>query len=270
MWPVSSPILHHLLVGDETAPNQLFVLPGIYGAGRNWATFARGLTERRPDWGVILVDLRLHGHSQGFVGPHTLSSCVHDLVMLARHLRGGPRAILGHSFGGKVALMSGPALHPEQVWVIDSTPSRRSPGGSAYRMLQILRRLPQKFESRGDAVEALESEGLAVDVAHWMGTNLELADGRYRWRFDLADMEELLDDFFRRDLWDVVERPPEPTGIHFVRGSESDVMPISEYIRARELAATGHVSVHEIHGGHWLHHDNPEDLLALVANCLPA
>jgi len=270
MCPVPSPILHHLFVGEETAPNRMFILPGIYGAGRNWATFARDLARRRPDWGLILVDLRLHGHSQGFEPPHTLSSCVHDLIMLARHLGAAPNAILGHSFGGKVALMSGASLHPDQIWVIDSTPSRRSPGGSAYRMLQILRRLPQEFESRGDAVEALESEGLAVEVAHWMGTNLELVDGGLRWRFDLADMEELLDDFFRRDLWDVVERPPEPTAIHFVRGSESDVMPISEYMRARELAATGHVFVHEIHGGHWLHQDNPEGLLALVAESLPA
>ena len=246
------------------------MLPGIYGAGRNWATFARDLTGRRPDWGVILVDLRLHGHSQGFEPPHTLSSCVHDLVMLARHLGDAPGAILGHSFGGKVALMSGAALHPDQVWVIDSTPSRTSPGGSAYRMLQVLRRLPQEFASRRDAVEALRREGLAVDVAHWMATNLELAADRYRWRFDLDDMEELLDDFFRRDLWDVVERPPDPTRIHFVRGSESDVMSSSEYLRARELGAMERVFVHEIHGGHWLHRDNPEALLALVAKNLPA
>jgi len=270
MCPVPSPILHHLFVGDDAAPNRMLVLPGIYGAGRNWATFARGLTIRRPEWGVILIDLRLHGHSQRFPTPHTLSNCVHDLVVLAHHLGVRVGAVLGHSFGGKVALMSAVALHPKQVWVIDSTPSRRTPGGSAYRMLQILRRLPRTFESRREAVETLRGEGYAADVAQWMGTNLESTGGRCRWRFDLDEMEELLDDFFRRDLWDVVESPPEPTRIHFVRASESDAMPLSEYTRAREAGGHGRVSVHELHGGHWLHQDNPEGLLALVAEQLAA
>lgn len=265
---MSSRVLHHISVGDRDAPNRLLVLHGIYGAGRNWATFARGVIQRRPDWTVILVDLRLHGQSQGFEPPHTLSSCVDDLVVLTRHLGVVPTAVLGHSFGGKVALMSSLALHPGQVWVIESTPSRRSPGGTAYRMVRILRRLPSEFEARGHAVEALEREGLAAPVAHWMATNLELTDGCYRWRFDLGDMEALLKDFFRRDLWDIVEDPPPSTRIHFVRGSESDVMRTSEYARIREREVEGRVFAHEVRGGHWLHQDNPEDLLEVVATGL--
>ena len=258
-------MLHHLYIGDENASRRLFVLHGIYGAGRNWATFARDLSAARPEWGANLVDLRLHGHSRGFEPPHTLSSCVHDLVELAADIGERPDAIMGHSFGGKVALMAGAALGPEQVWVIDSTPSKRSPGGSAVRMLQALHGLPDRFPSRAAAVEALEVDGFASPVAHWMGTNLELVGGAFVWRFSRADMEELLDDFFRRDLWDVVGSPPTGTDIHFVRASESDVMPPEELQRVRD-SPSARVHAHEIHGGHWLHQDNPSDLLALVAS----
>jgi len=243
------------------------VLHGIYGAGRNWATFARDLVADRPDWAVILADLRLHGHSQGFEPPHTLAACVHDLVELVDRLGAPADALLGHSFGGKVALMATPALRPLQTWAIDSTPSRRSPGGSAVRMLGILERLPPAFERRSDAVHALEGAGLAPHVARWMATNLERADGEYRWRFDLAGIRSLLDDFFRRDLWDVVEEPPRPTEVHVVRATESDVLEPTELERVR--AVGGRTEAHELHGGHWLHQDNPQGLIGLVASRLP-
>lgn len=252
----------------------MFVLHGIYGAGRNWASFAREIAAARPDWGFVLVDLRLHGHSRGFEPPHVLASCVHDLVVLAEALSVSPDAILGHSFGGKVALMATPALHPAQVWVIDSTPSRSTPGGGAVRMLQILRRLPDHFASRTEAVGALVAERLATPVAHWMATNLELVDGRFRWRFDAADMEALLDDFFRRDLWDVLEQPPAGSTVHVVRASESDILTENELARIRALESPPEggrtrVRAHELHGGHWLHQDNPEGLRDLILSELP-
>lgn len=266
---MNRPVLHHHAVADGDPDRWLHVLHGIYGAGRNWATVARRLHAERPDWGVILVDLRLHGHSQGFAPPHTLSACVHDLVELAGHLSHRPEAVLGHSFGGKVALMAAAALHPAQVWVVDSTPSRRTPGGSAVRMLEALKRLPDRFADREAAIEALEREGVARHVAQWMATNLVRAERGYEWRFDLAGLEALLDDFFRRDLWDVVETPPDDTTIHVVRATGSDVIGEGEMERFRHAGASGRVSVHELHGGHWLNVDDPDGLLRLLVAELP-
>jgi len=259
--------LHHHVVG-EGAEKWLYVLHGIYGAGRNWATFARAVVEERHEWGAVLVDLRLHGHSLEFEPPHTLAACVHDLVELARLTGRPPAAVLGHSFGGKVALMAASALGPSQVWVIDSTPSRRTPGGSAQRMLRILERHPGPFETRAEAIAVLEAEGWSAHVAQWMATNLVSSERGYVWRFDLAGIASLLEDFFRRDLWDVVEAPPGGTEVHLVRASESDVMPAAELERARALVS-GRTFGHELHGGHWLHVDNPGGLLALVAGRLP-
>lgn len=266
---MARPTLHHHEIAHGDPSRWMYVLHGIYGAGRNWATLARSLVDARPDWGVILVDLRLHGHSLDFEPPHTLAACAHDLVALADARESSPDAILGHSFGGKVALMAAAGLHPGQVWVIDSTPSKRTPGGSAVRMLGVLRRLPDRFPDRAAGVEALEDEGLASHVAGWMATNLVPAGdgGGYRWRFDLAGLEELLSDFFRRDLWDVVEAPPDGTSVHLVRAAGSDVLSVAELERARRAGPRVHA--HELAGGHWLHVDNPADLLELLTHALP-
>ncbi|MFW6331186.1 MAG: alpha/beta fold hydrolase, partial [Gemmatimonadota bacterium] len=91
------------VVAEGEHPGQwLAVLHGIYGAGRNWASVARALVGARPGWGAVLVDLREHGESVGFEPPHTLESTAADLD----GLEAGPvEAVLGHSFGGKIALL---------------------------------------------------------------------------------------------------------------------------------------------------------------------
>ncbi len=165
--------------------------------------------------------------------------------------------------------MSVASLAPAQVWVIDSTPSKRTPGGAALRMLQILKRHQGPFAGRGDAVAVLETEGFAIHVAHWMATNLVAGPDGYRWRFDPADIESLLDDFFRRDLWDVVESPTPTSEIRLVRASESDVVTADEVDRFERAGADGRVMAHQLHGGHWLHVDNPNGLIELVSRGLP-
>ena len=77
------PILHHELVQPPgTSPDAwLYLLPGIYGAGRNWGSVMRRWVQERPDWGAVLIDLRGHGASQGFSPPHTLESAAADLIV---------------------------------------------------------------------------------------------------------------------------------------------------------------------------------------------
>lgn len=262
----------HILAHDRvTAPGAepgrwLFLLHGIYGMGRNWGSIARRVVASRPDWGAVLVDLREHGGSKGFEPPHTLVAAARDVHELTRSLGVRADAILGHSFGGKVALEY-LRQHPDrlrQLWVIDSTPAPREPGGSAWAMLRILRSLPDVFASRSDVVAALERSGVATPIASWMATNLAHRPDGYRWRFDLDAMEELLRDFFATDLWDVVDDPPGRTEIHVVKASESSILTPDSLERIRN-AAPGRVFLHEVQGGHWLNADNPDAVVALLA-----
>lgn len=266
-------VLHHEPVtakGSEPAA-WLYVLHGMYGAGRNWGTVSRRLVERRPDWGCLLIDLRQHGASQGFPPPHRVSDAAADLVALQTVTQKSARAVLGHSFGGKVALayLQQADEPPRQVWVIDSTPEAGEPRGSAWEMLKNLRALPDRFESRDAAVNALTAAGSTEAVAQWMALNLVRADdGTFRWRFDLDAVEALLRDFFALDLWGVVEAPPPGADVHFVKATESSVL--SAQTLERLEAAGPNVHVHTVTGGHWLNADNPDALVELLAESLPA
>jgi len=255
---------------DARPARWLYMLHGIFGSGRNWASIARRLVREKPEWGVRLLDLRQHGGSSGFAAPHTLEAAAADVHALAQSLDEGPAAILGHSFGGKVALMYareyGAAL--EQIWVIDSTPESLPPGGSAWTMLDVLRTLPSEFASRGELIDRLRERGIALPTAQWMATNLEERNGVYRWRFDLDAIEDLLLDFFATDLWSVLENPPGHAHVHIVKAEESSVLSDSAVRRIESIAARGRVSLHVVAGGHWINADNPDALHGLLVRYL--
>jgi esterase len=274
MTTQEQPILHHTRVtGAGATPERwLLMLHGIYGSGRNWGTIARRLVEARPEWGVLLVDLRNHGQSRGFAGPHTLAASAADLDRLVEHLDFHAAAVMGHSFGGKVALVyaqhHGQGLR--QVWVMDSTLAVREPEGSAWRIIESMRALPAEFPSRAEAVAAIQGAGYDPGLAQWLAINLEPVEGRYRWRIDWDVMEEMLRDYFRTDLWETLVHPPAEAEIHIVKATESNSLD-DEAERRVEMAGTanGRVFLHRLEGGHWINTDNPEAVIELLRERLP-
>lgn len=262
---------HELQVAPGAAPERwLFVLHGVFGTGRNWATLIRRVIRDRPEWGAVLVDLREHGGSTGFEPPHTLAAAATDLHHLVEDLGIHSDAVLGHSFGGKVALEYARQAPGglDQVWVIDSTPDSMPPGGSAAAMLRVVRRHPGPFASRDELVRALVGEGVETGIAQWMATNLESIAGEFSWRLDFDAIDDLLQDFFRTDLWDIVEAPAGPR-LHFVKAESGSV--ITEQATARIEAAgqaNGRVSLHRVTGGHWLNVDNPDAVARLLTELL--
>ncbi len=265
------PVLSHTLVAsDAPAPRRyLMILHGAFGTGHNWATIARRLIQQRPDWGVVLPDLRLHGQSLAFPPPHTLATAAADIVALTQTLGRPVGAVLGHSLGGKVALRYATG-HPaglRQVWVVDMSPASGSPAGSAWQMLQAVQALPSQFASRADAATGLVHAGFTPAVAQWMTTNLLQVDGRYRWRLDFRALDALLRDVFARDLWSVINDLPGGVVLHFIKATGSDSL--SKDTTAR-LRALDRVSVHILRGGHWIQADNPEGVVDLLSHDLPA
>lgn len=259
----------------DTATLRLMMLHGIYGRGRNWMSMAREIAAARPEWSALLVDLRLHGDSPALDPPHTVDAAAADIraVIDAESSSGPPvRALLGHSFGGKVTLAVA-ATPPEalrQIWVIDASPGTGTPAGSAWNMLTHVRSLPPAFAARADAIAGLEKLGWPTGVASWMATNLRYDDGEFRWTLDFDALETLLHSYFTTDLWHVIESPPPDLDIHVVKATQSNTVNEDACARiSRAAEATGRVHLHRVEGSHWVHTDNPKALIALLADSLP-
>ena len=251
------------------------VVHGIFGSGANWRSFARRIVQARPEWGAVLVDLRLHGESRGAPPPHTLQTAADDLVRLVAALRDRGRrvaAVSGHSFGGKVALVYGAATEaPVQTWVLDSSPSATAhalldPTHTVTRVLSLLEHLPTSFGDREQFVSHVVQAGQPLALARWLAMSLEQQEGGYQMRLQPTSLREILTDYFARDLWAIVENWPQTTPLQVVVGGRSEVVSLAEQQRLASCGAMVHVLPQ---AGHYVHVDAQADLVAHMVARLP-
>ena len=257
-------------IGADDAPRALVMLHGIYGRGRNWQGIARALVAARPDYACWLVDLPHHGDSGPGPGAPGVRDCADAVLGWMASAGVTPRAVLGHSYGGKVALAMLPSLHdvPLQVWVIDSTPETKPASGSAWDMLRLVRRLPARFASRTEAQEALVAGGVELGVAQWMATNLVRDDDHLRWSLDFDVMDTLLHDFFRTDMWAPIEQRSALHDIHVLKATRSEAISAAAVARLQAAAGQG-LTLHTEEGGHWIHAERPDLMVRLLSEGLP-
>ncbi len=263
--------LHHELVvhSSRTPAHWLILTHGIFGAGSNWRSIARKVHERRPEWGVVLVDLRQHGRSEPGEPPHDLAAAAGDLRALIDELALPIDAIAGHSFGGKVALATRALRAIAQTWVLDASPSARpeavrDPDNTVVRVLELMERLPRRWARRDDFVAAIVADGQPLALAQWLAMNVVPDDsGALALRLDLGALRALLADYYARDLWSSLLDPA-------LGDVELVIATRSAAARDVERPLPPHVHLHRIDASHWLHIDAPAAVVELFAANLRA
>lgn len=267
---------YRVVEASDSSPQKLaFVLHGALGSGQNFSRFIQRLARERPEYRYVLVDLRHHGQSSGAPPPNTLAACAADLRALGEALGKHPEVVLGHSFGGKVAIeytrQGAPAL--EQVWVLDAVPGAQAATDSTEisDVIRAVRSVPVPAHSRKDVVRHLvDVAGLSSGLAEWMATNLKRQGEQYVWVFDLDAIEQLMRDYFAVDLWGYLAEPRTRPELQLVVAERSDRWTPELRARARALPPAARVVYHELpSSGHWVHVDNPDALLRLITTRLP-
>jgi esterase len=256
----------------DAAPTRSFVfLHGILGRGQNLRALAQAVVAARPDLEVVLVDLRAHGASQETSGEDTLEAAARDVVELARGLAIPACAVLGHSFGGKVALMAA-TLEPtlEDCVVVDSSLNggSASPHDLTKRVLEALDALDGRtFESRSAFQQALSGRRIAKSVAEWLAQSLVRDGAHYRFGLSMPRIHALLDSYFRADGWRLIQ---EVQGrVHLVIGGRSSAF--DSEARERALSLVGpRLSVDILPTDHWVHVEDREGLVRVIVNRLAA
>ena len=261
---------HHALVAAEGAKpaRWMLVLHGILGSGGNFRSFARRLATALPAWGFALVDLRMHGLSQGAPPPHGVAAAAADLARLEAHLGLSIAGVIGHSFGGKVALAYADSRPHDlaELWVLDASPGpRRDRRGTTESVVAMLRSLPDPLPSRERFLELVQERGFSRDIADWLAMNVRRDGDAFRFRLDLGAIEALVDDYFALDLWPALDRPL-ARAMHVVVAGRSDAFDAADRARLTAIAAKNPaLHAHLIEGaGHWVHVDAPDALFSLI------
>ncbi|KAI3767558.1 hypothetical protein L2E82_17771 [Cichorium intybus] len=289
---VQGPLVRWSYIAGKTipCPPTAVLLHGILGSRKNWGTFARRLAHEFPNWQFLLVDLRCHGDSASIMkrGPHTVASAALDVLNLLGHLRVIPRVIIGHSFGGKVALSmveqaAKPLARPVRVWVLDATPGKVRAGRDGddhpAELITFLSTLPNEVISKREVISALVREGFSKDVAQWVVTNLrkttnpsDSSSSGFSWTFDLDGIAQMYQSYEETNLWEVVEDVPRGVHINFLKAERSlhrwalgDLQRI-HVAEEQAVEEGGGVEMHVLEdAGHWVHADNPDGLFKILS-----
>ena len=100
-------ILHSIILGKG---EPLLILHGYFGMGDNWKSLGKNFSENSE---VHLIDQRNHGrsfHSDAFNYDHM----VEDLLNYLKHHELKKISLLGHSMGGKTAMLFA-ATYPDRI-----------------------------------------------------------------------------------------------------------------------------------------------------------
>lgn len=180
--------LHHRDLGGAGRP-PLVILHGLLGSSRNWQAAGRALSER---YHVVALDLRGHGQS-----PHALPVTYEEMagdVVAWLDARGiGRVSLLGHSMGGKVAMLLA-CRNPgrvERLLVVDVAPKdyRWISNREAFAAMHGLDLA--SLGSRAEAERSLAPRIHSAAMRHFLLTNLVREEGgQWKWGVDLPGLTQ--------------------------------------------------------------------------------
>ncbi len=253
--------LHVLHVGH--GPVSYVFLHGLLGQGKNWATIAKALSPASS----LLVDLPDHGRSpwSDDVSYEGMAEAVIDLV---RGLdRSSPVTLVGHSMGGKVAMLVAlrePSLVGRLV-VVDISPTVRTADEFVRYVDAMLSLDLGALTSRGDADALLRDAAPDDTVRGFLLQSLQRTQTGWAWRPNLVGLRRSL---ARIGGW------PEVSGTYdgpvlWFRGELSSYVTEDDLPAMRALFPKVRLVTIK-NAGHWVHADQPDVLVDSLAHWVAA
>lgn len=236
----------------------LVIAHGLFGSARNWGVISKRLSDLRD---VVAVDLRNHGGSP-HRSPHNYDEIAADLAAVIEDL-GGQADLLGHSMGGKAAMMlalTQPAKVRKLI-VADIAPVAYAHDHTNH--IEIMRNLDltditRRSEADARLAAVLPDPGLRAFFLQ----SLDLSNGP-SWKLAL--------DILERDMDKIIGWPDvsgQFTGpALFVAGEASDYL--TEAHHAKIVSHFSEATFHTIPGaGHWLHAEQPRAFVDVISQFL--
>ena len=243
-------MLNMIVTGQPTDRPPLLIAHGLFGSARNWGVIARRLSDQRQ---VVAVDMRNHGQSDWFSG-HSYPELASDLAEVIAQF-GGKMDVLGHSMGGKAAMVLS-LQHPELVnrmIVADIAPTGYD--HTQNHLIEALQKVDlAKIKDRQEAALQMTD----IDDPMLQAFLLQSLDlGGRKWRLNL--------DVLHREMPKIIGFP-EMSGQFtgptlFLTGANSSYVPRETRPQIKGLFPTAKFAA--IPGaGHWLHAEKPREFEA--------
>lgn len=251
----------------------LVILHGLLGSKNNWNSMSKAI-HRTTGRKVISVDARNHGDSR-HASQHTYIHMAHDVMKLLKKLELSKVSILGHSMGGRTAMVLSLLCSDmvSSLIVVDISPVKTSP--QIFSMANLFDAMTSvsirpgiaMSKARKLADEQLKIITPDVNLRNFLITNLvQTNTGSYTWRVNISALKDNFQSHiscFPSNLRGLQYCGP----TLFVGGSlsdyigKNDLKEIQEYFPLAELVFIDGA-------GHWVHSQKPEKFLETVCKFL--
>ena len=242
-------ILHSNIIGEG---KPLIILHGFLGMSDNWKTLGKQYSENGFE--VHMVDQRNHGRS--FHTPEfSYELMVADLLNYCNHHQLKSVNIIGHSMGGKTAMLFA-VTYPEIVDLLiiaDMSPKHFEPHHQT--ILEGLNSIDfSAVKSRSDADEQLEKYIGDLSIRQFLLKNLYRKNkNEYGFRFNLKSLTDNDDN--------IGDALPENSKFNkktlFLKGGNSNYILPDDLELIKKHFPNATITTIE-NTGHWLHAENPE------------
>jgi pimeloyl-ACP methyl ester carboxylesterase len=253
-------LVNHKIYGAENT-KPIYILHGIFGMLDNWHNIANHLSNQ---FRVITFDARNHGKSF-HNDDSSYVAMANDLKHLMECMHDQEAIIIGHSMGGKTALLFAD-MYPEMVKnliAVDIAPKQYHPGHLEY--FRAFRELDfSQIHSRKEAETAFLPFAPDMGVRQFLLKNLEAdSAGGYKLKINLTAIENYYDEIIGAiDFKNAFTK-----STHFILGEKSGYLKESDKPFIEQHFPT--VSYHTVSkAGHWVHADNPAEFLSIINQIL--
>lgn len=251
--------LHSTILGKGSP---LLILHGLYGSSDNWLTIAKELSS---DFCVHCIDLRNHGRSP-HSETHNYTAMVEDIYQYIEKNRLEKTILLGHSMGGKVAMLF-TLTYPDRIKkliVADIAPKNYKNNYDGHvEILEVMQAINfSKLHSRKEIEKELAKTIESAKVIQLIMKNLHRkTDKTFGWRINVPVLyEQLANITGGTEGWDTMHTKVPSL---FIKGETSHYLSLDDDFIIRKSFKNAELTVIP-KAGHWLHAEQTELVLKTI------
>ena len=232
------------------------IVHGLYGSARNWGVISKRLSDERE---VFAIDQRNHGDSR-WCETHSYFDMAGDLQEFLKHF--GSMAVLGHSMGGKAAMVLSilDSNLVEKLIIADIAPVSYSHDNTQY--IRAMKKIQlDRLATRTDAIMQLEESVPEPELRSFFAQSIDLKNKRWKLNLDVLE----------REMEKIISFPQLPGQYEkaslFLSGALSNYLQIIHRPSIKKLFPRANFAKIP-NAGHWLHAEKPREFEAAVRTFL--
>lgn len=240
----------------------VIILHGLFGSSRNWQGIAKELAS---EFRVITVDLRNHGQSES-ADSMTYPEMAEDVYHLMSRLSLEQPALIGHSMGGKVAMMTALEYqkHIKNLIVLDIAPVNYGHRyGKIFAAMNSLQ--PGQITSRNEAEDLMNQTINDSSLTRFLLQNLARSGPGFQWRINIKTIEKNIEliNTFPENIDSLKYGKP----ALFLGGKNSNFIQLQFNKAILDLFPAAVIELIE-NAGHMLHIEHAETVIGKIRNFL--